>query len=244
MNAPTIILGGHVLNSRFRISELKRTLPASRVEVQTVPGRRGDVVMDRTMGGRVVSFRLWAFSRDHARLLRDATDLATWIFESDELALSISDEDGRVRVVVPDGELDFDEYEEHGSILVSLRQPDPYCDIGDERTAVVPSGGSTTMLVRHPYPSIRVVATSAVRNSTSNVWGIRFDDGDFLHVPLPTSTAQSVEIDCARRMVKVAGSTSMVTLDSDWPSLVSGTHAVAMDQGTGAATIIWQERCL
>ena len=36
----------------------------------------------------------------------------------------------------------------------------------------------------------------------------------------------------------------MITLDSDWPVLSPGPHTVRMDEGTGTATLTWQERSL
>lgn len=243
--APIIILGGHVLNTRFRISNIKRTLPSSRVTVQTVPGGRGEVVADRTMGSRSVSFTLWAFSSDHEKLVDDMANLTAWLFSDVEMELSFSDEGGRVRRVVLDGDLDFDEYEEKGCVPITLKQPDPYCDVGEPNQSVVPSAGSTTLVLKHGMPPrIKVEASAAVRNSTSLVWGIRFDEGDFLHVKLATAGEHSVFIDCEERTVLVDGSVSMVTLDSDWPRLDAGVHTIRMDQGTGDASVTWQERCL
>jgi len=243
-DAPTIILGGHILNSRFRISELKRPFPASRLTVQTVPGGRGEVVTEQTMGPRKVSFKLWAFSRDHEKLMADMADLATWLLTSGEMELSISDEGGRVRRVVLDGELDFEEYEERGCIPITLKQPDPYCNIGMPNTTQVAPGDATTIVVKHDLPDVSVSVAAAVRDSTSLVWGIRFDEGDFLHVKLADDNAHSVSIDCAARVVLVDGDVSMVTLDSNWPELARGVHTARIDNGTGSASLTWQERCL
>lgn len=243
-DAPTIILGGHILNSRFRISELKRPFPASRLTVQTVPGGHGEVVTEQTMGPRSVSFKLWAFSRDHERLMADMADLATWLLTSGEMELSISDEGGRVRRVVLDGELDFDEYEERGCVPIKLKQSDPYCNIGMPNTAQVTPSDATTVGVKHDLPDVSVSVAAAVRDSASLVWGIRFDEGDFLHVKLADDNAHSVSIDCAARVVLVDGAVSMVTLDSNWPELARGMHVARIDNGTGSASLTWQERCL
>ena len=244
--APIIIIDGHTLNDTFRISDITRSLPERRVTRETIPGRHGDVVTDRSLGVRTVSFRLWAKSgaADHESLVATMADLVTWLLAPDSLTLTLSDEGGRAREVVVDGELNFEEYEEGGSLFVTLTQLDPFCAIGAPKTLSVPSGGSASMAVAYDLPHIAIVATSAKRANSSLVWGLRFDDSTVLHVRLPDASTHRVEIDCEHRTAKVDGSTSMVTLDSDWPSLRAGTHSVRMDEGTGAATLTWQERCL
>lgn len=245
--APTITLAGHVLNERFSITDLSRPLPSSRVDTEDVPGRHGVAYRTRTMGPRSVTFRLWSHSTDHRRLVEDATTLAAWLWgaEAGLVELSIDDEAGRVRHVAPDGELPFDEYVERGNMLVTLIQPDPVCDIGDPKNATVPSGGSVTILVggTHP-PRLSISAPSAVRDTSSLVWGLRFDGDDVLRVLTGSDEARAVGIDCGARSVTLAGAVHLVTLESDWPELWPGTHVIEMDEGTGAAAITWQERSI
>jgi hypothetical protein len=71
---------------------------------------------------------------------------------------------------------------------------------------------------------------------------VRFDDGDYLRVAIPTSSATPVEIDCESRVARVGGNVSMVTMDSDWPMLSPGRHVARNDVGTGSATLTWEER--
>lgn len=241
---PTITLAGHVLNDYFSITDLSRPLPPSRLDSLDVPGRHGSVLRGRTMGPRTVSFRLWAHSRSHADMLEDMAQLASWLYGTDgELTLTFSDEGGRVRRVVPDGELPYDEYEERGSVLLTLAQPDPVCDIGEPKTASLSSGGTKTITVGGTHPArLTIAATSAKRNATTGAWGVTVDSGDHIRVPLADSSTHAVTIDCGSRAATVDGATAMVTLDSDWPALTPGTHTIDMDLGTGAATLTWQER--
>lgn len=247
--APIITLAGHVLNERFSITDLSRPLPPSRNEWQTIPGAHGDTFRARTMGPRKLSFTLWThISQDsHADLQAEAALLASWLWPSSPglLVLTISDEDGRVRLVVPDGDLNFDEYERRGAIRLSFVQPDPICDLGSAKTYTVPSGGSVTLVTGGTHPAkIAVAATSAVRNSTSLLWSLTFDSQDKLRIATGSSSGRAISIDCATRAVKLAGATHMVTLDSDWPELWPGTHTVTMDQGTGTATLTVQDRSI
>jgi V/A-type H+-transporting ATPase subunit D len=49
-------------------------------------------------------------------------------------------------------------------------------------------------------------------------------------------------VDVDLRTVKVAGNGTIVTLESNWPTLKTGEHTVTMSPGTGTATMTWQER--
>ena len=86
------------------------------------------------------------------------------------------------------------------------------------------------------------MANSAVRNSSSLVWGVKVDNADFVHVATGSSSSRKVEIDSEKRICKVANAIALPTLDSDWIVLEPGAHTVAMDNGTGAATLSWVER--
>lgn len=242
---PTITLAGHVLNDYFSITDLSRPMPPSRIDVLDVPGRHGSVLRGRTMGPRKVSFRLWAHTSHHSDMYEAMALLMSWLYGSDdgELALTFSDEGGRARLVVPDGELPYDEYEERGSVLLTFTQPDPICDVGEPKTASLSSGGTKTITVGGTYPvKLFIAATAAKRVSSTQTWGVVIDNDTYLHVHLDDANTHAVSIDCANREVTVDGATAMITLDSDWPELWPGSHTVEMDDGTGAATLTWQER--
>lgn len=241
---PTITLASHVLNDYFSITDLSRPLPPSRLDVLDVPGRHGSVVRGRTMGPRTISLRLWAHMRDHSAMYEDMALLASWLYGStNELTLTLSDENGRIRKVVPDGDLPYDEYMERGNVLLTLTQPDPVCDIGAARTASLSSGGTQSITIGGTHPAkLSISASAAKRNATAHVWSITFDSGDHVRVPLADGNGHAVVIDCGERSASVDGANAMVTLDSDWPELWPGTHTIDMDLGTGAATLTWQER--
>ena len=244
-SVPTITLAGHVLNDLFAITDVSRPLPPARVQTVDVPGRDGTLVTGRTLGPRRVELRLWRdVGTSRAGMLDAMRDLAAWLQSDATVPLTFSDEAGRIRRVTLDGDLPLDEYERAGCVTLSLLQPDPICDLGSPRSATVPSAGSVSFLVGGTAPcGISVHASSAIRDSSTKLWGLRFDDRYYLRVALGTG-AKSVDIDCATRAVAVAGATSMITLESDWPELSPGRHTVRMDLGSGAATLRWQERSL
>ena len=111
-------------------------------------------------------------------------------------------------------------------------------------TLTVPSGGSISFNVGGTYRARPRITASAVRDSSSQVWGLKLDNADFVHVVTGSASARSVDIDCDGRTCIVNSSTSMITLDSDWLELAPGTHTLVMDKGTGAATVKYRERWL
>ena len=242
--APIIMLDGYVLNDHFAIRDLKRPWPSVQPNTVQVSGRAGAVLRNMEVGTRSVSFKLGATDEDHQKLAA----MFRWILEllagDGTHVLSFSDEGGFLRHVVLDATPSYDEYVGGALVELEFTMPDPYLIDSGETTITVPSGGSVQFRVTHSRPSIVISAASAVRDSTSQLWGIRFDDGDFLRVKIPTSSATPVSFDCLERRVVVGGATSMVTLTSDWPILDAGFHTAQMDVGTGAATLTIKERCL
>jgi hypothetical protein len=115
---------------------------------------------------------------------------------------------------------------------------------GAARTVTVPSGGSVEFNVGGTYKTMPRITANAARDSSSLVWGLRLDGGDFVHVATGSNAVKSVLIDCAERICTVAGAVALPTLDSDWLELEPGTHTLAMDNGTGAATVVFTERWL
>lgn len=94
------------------------------------------------------------------------------------------------------------------------------------------------------YPAKPVIRCSNATNGDGNVWGVRLDDQDFVHVALPTADSDVV-IDCQERTVTVNGVTALLTLDSDWLSIspgISNPHTFTLDEGAGDATIEWRQR--
>ena len=115
---------------------------------------------------------------------------------------------------------------------------------GDTVTKTVPSGGSLTFTVGGTYPTKPRITASASRDGSSQVWGLRLDSGDFLHVATGSASPRNIVLDCESRTLTIAGAVALPTLDSDWFELPPGTHTLTMDKGTGAATVTYRERWL
>lgn len=129
-----------------------------------------------------------------------------------------------------------------GQFTLTFTAYDPI-RFGAKQQATIPSGGEISIDVSGSYPTtISVNAPIASRDSTTKLWGLRFDYGDVLYVEIPTSGSTEVTMDGYTRQATVAGNPTIVTLESNWPKLAAGRHSVEMIFGTGEATIEWQER--
>lgn len=232
--------------TQYAFVQIERPVaPSVRVSTEDVPGRDGTRFVDATLEKYTITA--------HCVLRRKY--IPTWESVRRTLASAFTKREPR-KLYIPDdgGYYRMATATINSSVNEPLMPPvtfdvtfecqDPYA-YSELKTATIPSGGSVTINVGGVSAfDIAITANSAVRNSSSLVWGVRFDEGDFLHVVTGSSSSRKVEIDCAERSVKIAGATAMVTLDSLWPQLEMGSHVVRMDQGTGAATIKWRERWL
>ena len=220
--------------------------PSAEAETVDVPGRDGTVLMGITYGPRTITLECRTFERtwDDFELLRDR--LVTSLMTREEF-----------RLVVRTHPLEY--YMAHlesisegeriggtgiGELELTFIANSPW-RYGRSCEVTVPSGGSVTFHVEGNMPAVASLsASAAVRNSGSTVWGVRFDEVDFVHIATGSASARAVEIDGMTRSAKVGNATAMITLDSNWPLLEPGTHVARMDEGTGAATLTWQERSM
>lgn len=145
---------------------------------------------------------------------------------------------------------DYDEGDREGGIgigafTLTFVASDPYRYSDSEMTTTIPSGGSATVTIGGSAAAKpKVSATSAVRDSSTELWGLVLDGGAHIRVKTGSASGRRVVVDCQGRTVTVSGSTSMLTLDSAWFEMGPGEHTVTMDKGTGSATMTWRERWL
>jgi len=233
--------------TRYALVKLERPVgPSLRIETEQVPGRNGEIPVSVELETLHIVAHCTLRRRYYYEWDRVRMELATSFAKLGEHVLTLPDEPGMYRMAtasLTDNVQTPLEPPVEFSVEFVCHNPVAY---GVEHTVTIPSGGSVEFEVGGMLPAvdIGVVAASAVRNSSSGVWGVRFDEGDFMHVALPSSSSRKVEIDADNRTVKVANATDMITLDSSWPKLEPGSHIARMDQGTGAATLIWIERYL
>lgn len=232
--------------TRYAFVQVERPVgPSLRIETEQVPGRNGEIPVSMGLETLTVTAHCTLRRRYYYEWERVRMELAVAFAKMGERVLTLPDEPGLYRMATASLT---------ANVTTPLEPPitfdvefvchDPVA-YGVEHSVTIPSGGSVQFAVDGTLPvGVRIVAESAVRDSSTGLWGVRFDEGSFLHVALASNTARKIEIDTPSRTVKVANATDMVTLDSTWPTLEPGTHVARMDQGTGAATLIWIERYL
>jgi len=220
--------------------------PAARATTEDVPGRHGTVLREVTYEPRniMLECRLFEKTWDEFETLRDT--LVSHLMTGEELKLVLRTHPNEYYMAYLESITEGDRIGGTGigylEIAFVASDPRRY---GDVRSVTIPSGGSATFFVNgNQTAPARIEASAAVRSSGSTVWGVRFDEVDFAHMKTGSASARAVVIDGMTRSCTLAGATSMITLDSNWPTLTPGKHVARMDEGTGAATLTWQERSI
>jgi hypothetical protein len=169
-------------------------------------------------------------------------ELASVLMVKEPVRVAFSSDNGLYYEAVTEGALDFASFIEGGALTVNMHALSAAL-YGVERSVTVPSGGSATLMVGGSYPTNpTITASAALVNSSTGLWGVRLDAGDFLRVAATKNANHAVSFDCETRVTQVDGATKIPTLDSDWLALTPGIHTIANDAGTGACVVSWRER--
>ena len=237
----TLVYDGHDFADLFAYGDPKFSILASKPVLEDVDGRNGQAFLGMTYGSSEVSFTIGLTGEPEAR--RGAfSSLGAWLMVDEPKPLYLPDTADRYYLAVPSGAVSVKRCVNSDIAQVTFKLTDPVA-YGQEHTATLPSGGSVSFNVGGTAPTMpTITASSAVRDSTSLTWGVRLDSSAFVHVPTGSGSSRAVSVDCAERVCTVASSVTLPTLDSDWLVLTPGTHTLAMDYGTGAATVTWVER--
>lgn len=218
-------------------------LPTAAADLRTATGRDGALLAGNPLEPLEIKVkaRLAIDSIDPRDIQRAWALVAAGMRTDGPRQLNLTADVYRMAVLTDAVPLEYNSYSAIAELTFVCPDPVAY---GDERTVTVPSGGSVTFEVGGTYPAKPTIAADAVRDGTSEVWGVRLDDGDCIHVATGSSSAREVEVDSDRRTCTIEGDPSMITTDSDWLVLDPGMHTLAMDKGTGAATVTFVERWL
>lgn len=218
-------------------------IPESAPDLRYASGRDGALLASNDLKPLYirVKVRLATEHIDPRDIQRRWAEVAATMRHAEPEMLSLADGIWYLAVLADDSRLEFNTYSAFATLTFLCPDPVAY---GDERTVEVPSGGSVDFLVGGSYPARPVINAAAVRDSVSNIWGVRLDSGDFIHVATGSASVRNVEADCAARTCIVNGNPALPTLDSDWLVLEPGPHTLEMDNGTGAATVTFRERWL
>lgn len=237
----SLIYNGHDFASLFVYGDPTFSILDAQPVLEDVNGRNGQAFLGMTYGSSQVSFTVGIV--DDALDRRNAfSQLGQWLMVDEPKPLYLPDTPDRYYLAVPNGAIEVERCIKADKATVTFLLVDPIA-YGETKTATVPSGGSATINVGGTAPTMpTIAAASAVRDATSLVWGLRLDSADYVHVETGSASARRVDIDCGGRVCKVANAAKLPTLDSDWLVFSPGSHTLAMDNGTGAATLTWRER--
>jgi len=238
----SLTFNGHDLTTDFICGEPKRSIIKAKPTLRERSAGNGSVFVGLGFEASTISFGVTT-TASTATLRREAfSKLGGWLNVDEPKQLVLPETPNWYWLAVPDGSFDIEKYIDGDGAELTFILVDPVA-YGVEKTLTVPSGGSLTFTVDGTYPTKPVItASSAVRNSTALVWGLQLDSVDYVHVATGSGSSRAVAIDCDKRTCTVASAVSMITLDSDWLEFTPGSHTLAMDYGTGAATVKYRER--
>ena len=238
-----MIFDGHDLNSLFVVSRPTFETFAPNRSFQDVLGRDGTVYMGGSLIGGNISVKLSVIRKTPAQRREDLSTLFMWLDVDEPKWLVMDDQPGISYKAIPSGDMPIDSFTNADSVMVNFRLLEAAA-YGDTVTKTVPSGGSLTFTVDGTYPTKPTITANAARDGSSQVWGLKLDNGAFLHVATGSASARDVVLNCENRTLTIQGAVALPTLDSDWFELAPGTHTLVMDKGTGAATVTYKERWL
>ena len=236
----TCTFDGHDLTLLFSVEyHMSRALPTWEPTLVEVPNTGalfgGTRALPVTITMQLVSLDSTRDGRQEA--LRT---LAGWLAVDEPKQLILGDEGGRYRLAIPTDEAAIEPFLNADSVEVSFTCPDPLLH-GTERTVTVPSGGSVTISVGGTAPARPTITANSARGSSSGAWAVTTESGSGIYAAIASNTTRAVVANVATRTLTVAGSVVMLNAAYDWPILTPGSHTLTMSQGTGAATVKWEE---
>lgn len=237
-----LIFDGHSFDELFYYGNPELTILSSNAKYAQSENRNGSLFIGKTWANSQVSVAIAAIGTADERRNAFST-LGMWLDVDEPKKLVLPDTPDRYYMAVPNGSLDLTRYIEAETASVTFDIVDPIA-YGREVTITVPSGSSVTFNVGGTYKTRPRISATATRNSSSLVYGLKLDDANYVHVATGSASARTVSIDCEKRTCIVNSSVSMITLDSNWLEFAPGGHTLAMDNGTGDATVTYFERWL
>lgn len=234
-----IYFDGHDLESIGTIGDPKITRQEYQPETLTIPGRKGAIVRDVGLGPASVSMAV-GISGSAEERWEKLSVLSSWLMVDGPRMLVLPDKPSVYYMAVPNGTVDMERAIMAETTRITFLIADPIA-YGVDNSVTVPSGSQASIGVGGTHETHPRVAGTVTGDVTYGIWGLRLDDGDFIHVEVGTSPVP-ITIDCETRTVVANGEVVLPTLDSDWLSLTCGRHVLANDVGSGTCTVTWTER--
>lgn len=218
-------------------------LPEMREDMEAKPGRHGSYVNSLTLGPKSILMECRFFGKKWEDFDGMKDELAKWLVTSDDRKLVLRNHPDQYYLA------HYQSYSEGervggtgiGGFELSFTASDPI-RYGEDRAYVLSGVGLEHIDIGGTERSDMVITVkNAVRNSSTKTWGITVN-GTVMRVALANNNTHTISLDCVNRIVKVDGSVSGLTLDSDWPSFTPGRWRCKIHQGSGTATFSWKQR--
>lgn len=236
----SVAFNGVELSGKYKVLVI-RGLPPMQVETGEIPGFDGYVVKGAKRMPPTITLRFVLGPASNHRMVERIHELSALLDVREPKRLELGEDEGLWCMAMPSGEMEWKRHVNSGSVDVPFLVEEAAM-YGRERSVTVPSGSYVDFIVGGTYPAKPRISANAVRNASSTVWGLRLDNGDFIHIATGSDSSRAIVVDCKERTCTISGVTAVPTLDSDWLELSPGKHRLAMDNGTGAATVTWTER--
>lgn len=236
----TVTFDGVDLTDLFIVSDLRRALVPRDVSLVDVPGRDGSLFSSVSNTARTITMTMTVRSQDVLARSQAIRQLAAILSTAEPRPLAISDDSGLYYMAVPSSDTDGERFINAERFVVTFTCPDPWL-YGDTVTETLPSGGSLALTVGGTAPTWPTITANATGGSQGS-WIVTMEDGSGIYAAIPSGTTYDVTANCDERSMSVNDSVAMLPPSYDWPRLAPGAHTLTMTQGTGDATITWQER--
>lgn len=236
----TVTFDGVDLTETFVVSDLRRALVPRDVSLVDVPGRDGSLFSSVSNSSRTITMTMTVRSQDVLARSQSIRQLAAILSTTEPRPLSISDDGGLYYMAVPSSDVDGERFINAERFDVTFTCPDGWL-YGETQTETLPSGGTLSIDVGGTAPTWPTITAEAT-GGTQDSWIVTLEDGTGIYAAIPSGTTYDLTANCGERTMSVNDSVAMLPPSYDWPRLAPGTHTLTMAQGTGDATVTWQER--
>lgn len=244
----TLSYDGHDLESLFICGEPELSILNFQPELNDVASRNGALLLGSKIGTSTVAFTIVATGTASERRDKFST-LGGWLMVDVPKKLILPDTPDRYYAAVPQGALDlqrgFDG--EYAVLTFTLTDPIAYSTTVNTVTSI---NGSATVTVNGTAPAYFTVAHASnyvtVSDTEDYKWGIGLSGHNDKLISRRAVTGSSgnvqLEIDVEKRTFKLAGVTSVVSLDSSWFMLEPGTNTITRLYGSREFKVKWRDR--
>ena len=248
MSRTVVTFNGVTLTNSFKVSDLRNALLPRNIKTAEVAGRDGTLFTGVTLAPRSIGLTLTVIDQSMAGRQAAARTLASALAVSEPKPLSLSVDGGLYYMAIPVAEADGAQFVNAVRYEVIFECPDPVA-YGEEKTVVVPSGGSKTIAVGGTYPTKPLVTTQLTCSADDQYWMLSDSADGYLSYAMDytgTTVTHDLAADCEKRILTLDSNAVLLAPSADWLELTPGAHTLTLSgsYGTHDTTIKYRERWL